>query len=63
MNHYRIAEVQRLLADPAAGARSVLDAMYAAGFSSKSTFNALFKASTGLTPTELMRTRREKTAR
>jgi AraC-like DNA-binding protein len=63
VNYYRLAEVQRLLADPAAGARSVLDAMYAAGFSSKSTFNALFKATTGLTPTEFMRTRREKTAR
>jgi methylphosphotriester-DNA--protein-cysteine methyltransferase len=55
--------VQRLLADPACGARSVLDAMYAAGFSSKSTFNALFKTSTGLTPTEFMGTRRQKTAR
>jgi AraC-like DNA-binding protein len=63
VNRYRLEEVQRLLADPAAGARSVLDAMYAAGFSSKSTFNPLFKASTGLTPTEFMRTRREKAAR
>jgi AraC-like DNA-binding protein len=63
VNHYRLEEVQRLLADPYGGARSVLDAMYAAGFSSKSTFNALFKASTGLTPTEFLRTRRQKTAR
>jgi AraC-like DNA-binding protein len=63
VNRYRLEEVQRLLADPACGARSVLDAMYAAGFSSKSTFNALFKASTGLTPTEFMRARRQKTAR
>jgi AraC-like DNA-binding protein len=63
VNHYRLEEVQRLLADPVCGARSVLDAMYAAGFSSKSTFNALFKTSTGLTPTEFMHTRRLKTAR
>jgi AraC-like DNA-binding protein len=63
VNHYRLEEVQRLLADPAGGARSVLDAMYAAGFSSKSTFNALFKASTGLTPTEFMRNGPPKTAR
>lgn len=62
VNHYRLAEVQRLLADPAMGARSVLDAMYAAGFSSKSTFNALFKGATGLTPTEFMRSRGAKTA-
>jgi AraC-like DNA-binding protein len=50
VNHYRIKEAKRLLADPASGIRSVLDAMYAAGFSSKSSFNALFKASTGVTP-------------
>jgi AraC-like DNA-binding protein len=63
VNRYRLEEVQRLLADPCGSARSVLDAMYAAGFSSKSTFNALFKATTGRTPTEFMRSRREKTAR
>lgn len=63
VNHYRLEEVQRLLADPHGGARSVLDAMYAVGFSSKSSFNALFKASTGLTPTEFLRTRRQETAR
>ncbi|HYL00613.1 MAG TPA: AraC family transcriptional regulator [Steroidobacteraceae bacterium] len=63
VNHYRLEEVQRLLTDPCGAARSVLDAMYAAGFSSKSTFNALFKASTGLTPTEFIGNRRHKTAR
>jgi AraC-like DNA-binding protein len=62
VNHYRIKEAKRLLADPASGIRSVLDAMYAAGFSSKSSFNALFKASTGVTPTEFMRARRSETA-
>jgi AraC-like DNA-binding protein len=61
VNHYRIEEAKRLLADPASGIRSVLDAMYAAGFSSKSSFNALFKASTGVTPTEFMRARRSET--
>ena len=58
VNRYRLAEAERLLADPSSGIRSVLDALYAAGFSSKSTFNALFKASTGLTPTEFMRRHR-----
>jgi AraC-like DNA-binding protein len=61
VNHYRIEEAKRLLADPASGIRSVLDAMYAAGFSSKSSFNALFKASAGITPTEFMRARRAET--
>ena len=61
VNHYRVEEAKRLLADPASGMRSVLDAMYAAGFSSKSSFNALFKASTGVTPTEFMRARRSET--
>jgi AraC-like DNA-binding protein len=61
VNHYRIEEAKRLLADPASGIRSVLDAMYAAGFNSKSSFNALFKASTGVTPTEFMRARRSET--
>jgi AraC-like DNA-binding protein len=58
VNRYRLAESRRLLADPSSGIRSVLDAMYAAGFSSKSTFNALFKASSGVTPTEFMRQHR-----
>jgi AraC-like DNA-binding protein len=61
VNRYRLAEAQRLLADPSSGIRSVLDAMYAAGFSSKSTFNALFKASSGVTPTEFMRQHRPQT--
>jgi AraC-like DNA-binding protein len=62
VNRYRLEEAKRLLVDPVAGARSVLDAMYAAGFNSKSSFNALFKASTGTTPTEFMRARRSKTS-
>jgi AraC-like DNA-binding protein len=61
VNRYRIEEAKRLLANPTSGIRSVLDAMYAAGFSSKSSFNALFKASTGITPTEFMRARRSET--
>jgi AraC-like DNA-binding protein len=61
VNHYRIEEAKRLLADPASGIRSVLDAMYASGFNSKSSFNTLFKASTGVTPTEFMRARRSET--
>lgn len=61
VSQYRVEEAKRLLADPQSGIRSVLDAMYAAGFSSKSTFNASFKASAGLTPTEFMHARRAQT--
>jgi AraC-like DNA-binding protein len=63
VNRYRLHEAERLLADPESGIRSVLDAMYTAGFSSKSTFNALFKASTGVTPSEYMRQRRPESDR
>ena len=50
INHYRIDYVcERLLEDPD---RSVLDIALEAGFSSKSTFNAIFKQFTGQTPTQ-----------
>jgi AraC-like DNA-binding protein len=48
---YRLAEAQRLLADPA-NADNILQVMYAAGFNSKSVFNTAFKKATGLTPSQ-----------
>jgi AraC-like DNA-binding protein len=50
VNRRRVEEVQRCLADPAYGGQTVLDIGLAAGFSSKSTFNAVFKRETGMTP-------------
>lgn len=48
---YRVAEAQRLLADPA-NTDNILQVMYAAGFNSKSVFNTAFKKATGLTPSQ-----------
>lgn len=53
INGWRIEEAKRLLiSDPE---RSVLDVLLDAGFHSKSTFNAVFKEKTGMTPTEYRR--------
>lgn len=50
INQLRLAEVQRQLQLP--GGKTILEIAFASGFNAKSTFNALFKASTGLTPTQ-----------
>ncbi len=50
VNTYRIAEAKRLLAAPSRRDDSILTIAFEAGFKSKSTFNALFKATVGLTP-------------
>jgi AraC-like DNA-binding protein len=50
INGLRVAQVQRQLADPAQDSASLLEIAFAAGFSSKSTFNASFKKITGLAP-------------
>jgi AraC-like DNA-binding protein len=51
VNSYRIEEAKRLLRDPAAAERTVLEIAFAVGFNAKSTFNAAFKKVTGMTPT------------
>jgi AraC-like DNA-binding protein len=55
INQLRLAEVQRQFRQP--GEASILEIAFAAGFNSKSTFNTLFKASTGLTPSQYQRQR------
>lgn len=52
VNHYRIEEAKRLLADPQTADKNMIDLMYEMGFNSKATFNALFKKKVGMTPSE-----------
>ena len=52
VNHYRVEEAKRLLADPQAAGKNMIDLMYDMGFNSKATFNALFKKKVGMTPSE-----------
>lgn len=53
INQLRLAQVQRQL--QLSDDKTILEIAFAAGFNSKSTFNALFKASTGLTPSQYQR--------
>ncbi|MCD6336725.1 MAG: AraC family transcriptional regulator [Candidatus Marinimicrobia bacterium] len=52
INEYRIEDVKRRLKDPKNNNLTVLAIGYDAGFNSKSSFNTLFKKSTGVTPSE-----------
>lgn len=52
INRYRIDEARRLLTNPVDKKITILEVLYKVGFNSKSSFNALFKKYTGLTPTE-----------
>jgi len=52
INTYRIQEIQQILKESKDDKMTVLEAMYEAGFNSKSSFNTAFKKETGQTPTE-----------
>ena len=52
VNTYRIQEVQQILKESKDDKLTVLEAMYEAGFNSKSSFNTAFKKETGQTPSE-----------
>ncbi len=52
INSWRVAEAKELLADDALKDVSILSLAYDSGFSSKATFNRVFKAKTGCTPRE-----------
>jgi AraC-like DNA-binding protein len=52
INNYRVEEVKRLMADPVNKNYTILALAFDAGFSSKSTFNSIFKKVTGLTPSK-----------
>jgi AraC-like DNA-binding protein len=48
--------VQQILKESRDDKLTVLEAMYEAGFNSKSSFNTAFKKETGQTPTEFRKT-------
>lgn len=52
VNTYRVEEVKQLLASPKHQHYTILTLAYEAGFSSKSSFNRIFKSITGNTPSE-----------
>jgi AraC-like DNA-binding protein len=52
VNHYRLEKVKKDLADPAKRHLTLLAIAFDAGFNSKSSFNAIFKKLTNLTPSE-----------
>lgn len=52
VNHYRIEEAKRRLADPDCAEQTVMDIMLDSGFNTKATFNSFFKKLVGMTPTE-----------
>lgn len=52
INQKRVEEVQRCLCDPLYASQTILEIALASGFSSKATFNAVFKKFAGTTPSE-----------
>lgn len=52
LHHYRLAEAQRALADPARRHLTVAQVAFEVGYASLGPFNRAFKEATGLTPTE-----------
>jgi AraC-like DNA-binding protein len=55
LNHFRLEDAKRMLADPARADVAVLTIAIDVGFQSIGPFNRAFKAVTGLTPTEFRR--------
>ncbi|WP_430814925.1 helix-turn-helix domain-containing protein [Carboxylicivirga sp. RSCT41] len=55
VNAYRVEEFKKIAADPKNRHISILGLAMDAGFNSKATFNRIFKNSTGLTPSEFMK--------
>jgi AraC-like DNA-binding protein len=51
LNSYRLEEAKRLLRDPSHAGLSVTEVAHASGFGSLASFNRLFKAAEGATPT------------
>ena len=52
INEYRLKEVKKLLVDEDYLKYTLTSIAYEAGFNSKSSFNSVFKNSTGMTPSQ-----------
>lgn len=52
INGYRVERAKQLLVDPDSKALTILEVMAESGFTSKSTFNAIFKKQVGQTPSQ-----------
>jgi len=50
INHHRVEEAKRMLADPAYDSLSILEILHESGFNSKSAFQRFFKRLTGVSP-------------
>ncbi|MCP4156892.1 MAG: AraC family transcriptional regulator [bacterium] len=57
INHYRVEEVKKNLAAPSMANDSILKIAFDVGFNTKSTFNAIFKQFTGMTPSQYRKNR------
>jgi AraC-like DNA-binding protein len=55
INEYRVEEVKRRLQDPEFKNLTILAIAYESGFNSKSSFNTIFKESTGHTPSQYVK--------
>jgi AraC-like DNA-binding protein len=58
LNEYRLKEVKRKLLDPAQDYKTILALSLESGFQSKASFNRIFKAKEGMTPSEFRETYR-----
>lgn len=55
VNNYRVDLVKQKMSDPANKNYTILALAYDCGFNSKSSFNAIFKKQTGLTPSQFLK--------
>ena len=60
VNQYRVSEAQKRLLDPAFGSYSILGIALDSGFSSKSSFNRIFKKHVGITPSQFVANHKSK---
>ncbi len=57
VNNYRVEAVKTRMQNPEAKDKAILDIALEEGFSSKSTFNRIFKKQTGMTPSQYLKER------